>query len=124
MSALFTILMFIYQGWLDAGFFGRIFRRVRRNGVRIDDSSKQNDLDANQRAAEEESRRNEHRLLRRSFEKSARNVEVYNFKKSMIGTPSSIASSHTPSQNPVLHFMRTSKQSSGHDSSINPMQIS
>ncbi len=116
--------MFIYQGWLDAGFFGRIFRRVRRNGVRIDDSSKQNDLDANQRAAQEESRRNEERTLRRSFEKSARNVEVYNFKKSMIGSPSSIASSRAPSQNPVLSYMRNNNKKTSHDSSINPMQIS
>lgn len=111
------------------GFFGRIFRQVRRNNVRIDDSRRQ-DQDAKVRAANEETRRNEERTLRRSFEKNARNVEVFNYKKSMISM-----GGHTPKQSrssgaQFMNFLRgsgsgqnSSQSSQREGSNVNPMQI-
>lgn len=116
--------MFIYQGWLDTGFFGRIFKNVRRNGIRIDDSKSHDNQLASQRAVEEEARRKEERTARRSFEKAARNVEVYNFKKSMI---SQAPSSGTKSQTQYLSFLRrpsgAAQSQTPNMAELNPMQM-
>ncbi len=70
------------MGWLEFGVFGRIFKTFRTRKFRIDDTRHDN-KDAQLRAANEEQRRLEETMRRRSFGRAAMNVEVFNQKKAM-----------------------------------------
>lgn len=83
-SALLSITFFVYQGWLEIAFLGKILKCLDCTS-KIDDSLLTADEQAAAltRAKEEEQRRQEEADARRSFQSATRNVErVMNIRAS------------------------------------------
>lgn len=80
-----TLSFFVYQGWVEMGIFGKIFKKIHRTKeAKIDDSKKVEQVDekseeALKRAEDEEKRRVEESMLRRSYSLNAHRM---NFRSS------------------------------------------
>jgi Mg2+ and Co2+ transporter CorA len=86
-TAVASFAFFVYQGWVDIGFVGRMIRCLDCTS-KIDDSLLDEDeqAEAFARAKEEEQRRRDEADARRSFQAATRNVErVMNIRASNAG---------------------------------------